>query len=318
MNYFAAVIGQMNIDFIFQGVETLPEPGEEVLASNFKICLGGGPMVIPYHLSRLGVPTRFGTFMGDDFESKMARDLLDSIKYENVEVLSSEANIPVVATSVLSTKYERSFICYNSNVDESSIDSKVLSKFFKGSKVAYFPKNMEIVKELVQDGCQLILDVAWDNEMKLSDFVERLKYVTYFTPNDKEAKKLCGESDILKCLDMLGEYIATPFIKLGMNGVIAKIDGQYIRVPGLDVFNSIDPTGAGDNFLAGLIYGIYLKMSFIDCLKIANIVGGLSTEVIGCYRSEISPELVMSYFDKYPEPNQVFTRAELDTLLARE
>ena len=41
MNYFAAVIGQMNIDFIFQGVETLPEPGEEVLASNFKICLGG-------------------------------------------------------------------------------------------------------------------------------------------------------------------------------------------------------------------------------------------------------------------------------------
>ena len=68
MNYFAAVIGQMNIDFIFQGVETLPEPGEEVLASNFKICLGGGPMVIPYHLSRLGVPTRFGTFMGDDFE----------------------------------------------------------------------------------------------------------------------------------------------------------------------------------------------------------------------------------------------------------
>jgi sugar/nucleoside kinase (ribokinase family) len=318
MKHYAAVIGQMNIDFIFQGVKALPNPGEEVFASGFKICLGGGPMVIPYHLTRLGVPTRFGTFMGTDFESKVARDLLLSLDYANVEILPVEAVHPVVATSVLSTKDERSFICYNSNVDESNVDSKVLLDFFEGSKVAYFPKNLEVAATLVATGCKLILDVSWVENMTLSDFFDRLKFVEYFTPNDKEIKKLCAEDDLLKCMDILEGHLANPIIKLGANGVLTKHNGEYLRVPALSHFESIDPTGAGDNFLAGLIFGLHEGLTFIDSLKMGNIVGGLATEVIGCYRSDLTREMVLSLFNQYPEVDVVKDSSQLDKLLIRE
>jgi sugar/nucleoside kinase (ribokinase family) len=299
-------------------VKALPNPGEEVFATGFKICLGGGPMVIPYHLTRLGVPTRFGTFMGADFESKVAQDLLTSLDYANIEILPVEAEHPVVATSVLSTKDERSFICYNSNVDESSVDSKVLLDFFAESKIAYFPKNLEVAAALAANGCKLILDVSWVENMTLASFFDRLKFVEYFTPNDKEIKKLCAESDLLKCLDILEEHLANPIIKLGVNGVLTKHNGEYLRVPALSQFESIDPTGAGDNFLAGLIFGLHEGLTFIDSLKMGNIVGGLATEVIGCYRSDLSRDMVLSLFADYPEVDVVKESKQLDKLLNRE
>lgn len=315
MNHFAAVIGQMNLDFIFRGVDVFPSPGEEVFSSDFKISLGGGPMVIPYHLDRLGVKTRFGTFMSDDFESKVAKDLLESINYENVEILPTSTDRPVVATSVLTSAEERSFICFNANADESKIDTDLLYRFFEGSKVAYFPKNLEVAEKLVANGCKLILDVSWDPNMTIASLAEKLKFVSLFTPNDKEVKQLCGEDNLLRCLDILSKYVEYPIIKLGRNGVLLKQGDHYLRVPALTQFKSIDPTGAGDNFLAGYILGIYLEYDIIDSLKLGNITGGLVTEVLGCYRVDISRELVMKYFQNYPAVDTIIDENHLRELL---
>ena len=318
MNHYAAVIGQVNVDVIFHEVAALPKPGEEVFAKDFKICLGGGPMVIPYHLTKLGVPARFGTFMGDDFESRIARELLESINYVGVEVLPHPATRPIVVTSVLSTATERSFICYNQNADESELDAELLLNFFKGSKAAYFPKNLEVAQALVADGCKLLLDVSWDPNLKLSELTEKLKLVTFFTPNDKEAKHLCGEEDLLRCLDLMSQYVQTPIIKLGRNGALVKVENQYYRIPGLSGITAIDPTGAGDNFLAGLIFGMYLELGIIDSIKIANILGGLATEVLGCYRSDLTRDKVMELFESYADIDVVNSSEQLDVLLRND
>jgi sugar/nucleoside kinase (ribokinase family) len=89
-------------------------------------------------------------------------------------------------------------------------------------------------------------------------------------------------------------------------------------VPALSHFESIDPTGAGDNFLAGLIFGLHEGLTFIDSLKMGNIVGGLATEVIGCYRSDLTREMVLSLFNQYPEVDVVKDSSQLDKLLIRE
>ncbi len=315
MNFFAAVIGQMNIDFIFHEVESLPLPGEEVFAQNFKISLGGGPMVIPYHLSKLGVPARFGTFVGDDFESKIARELMDDLGYEGVEYLPHPADRPIVVTSVQSTSTERSFICYNQDANESSLDIDVLMDFFAGCKVAYFPKNIAVAKKLADDGVKLIMDVSWKPELTLNDLKPSLEYVTYFTPNDKEVKHLCNEQDLLKCLDQLAELVPFPVIKLGRNGVLTKVANTYYRIPALSGVNPIDPTGAGDNFLVGLIYGISLDLDFVESLKLGNVLGGLAAEVLGCYRIDLTQEMVLSRLNDLPDVQIVETNEQLEVLL---
>lgn len=317
MNHFAAVIGQMNIDFIFHEVDSLPEPGEEVFSNNFKITLGGGPMVIPFHLNRLGVPTRFGTFVGDDFESEIAKNLLATLNYSNVEYFRHPNSRPIVVTSVLATATERSFICFNQNIDESVLDDATLLSFYRGSKVAYLPRKLEVARELAEQGCKLILDVAWDPKMTISDLAPKLELVTYFTPNDKEAKQICGESDLLRCLDLLGAYVETPIIKLGKNGSLVKSEGNYLLVPGLENLKSIDPTGAGDNFLVGLIFGMHQELDFVTSVRFGNVVGGLSTQLLGCYQPDLTREIIMSEFAKLPEPILVSNSTELNTLLNR-
>jgi len=79
MKPFASIFGQMNVDLIFHGIDTLPALGTEVFASDFAMCVGGGPIVIPYHLDKLGVPAKLGTILENDFESYIARELLTRI-----------------------------------------------------------------------------------------------------------------------------------------------------------------------------------------------------------------------------------------------
>ena len=318
MSYFASVIGQMNIDFIFHEVQALPNPGEEVFARDFKISLGGGPMVIPYHLKKLGVNARFGTFIGDDFESQIARELLEKLNYQDVEYLSHPAERPIVVTSVLSTSSERSFIGYNRNVDESVLDPDLLMDFYGDCKVAYFPKNIEVANRLVESGCQLIMDVAWNPNLKLSDMASELKLVTFFTPNDKEAKHLCDESDLLVCLDKISEYVKTPIIKLGRNGCLVKSEDSYYLVTALPAVSAIDPTGAGDNFLAGLMFGMYLNLDLLDVIKVGNIVGGLSVEVLGCYQSNLDRESVITALASFPSVIQITDAHQLNDILNQE
>ena len=49
-----------------------------------------------------------------------------------------------------------------------------------------------------------------------------------------------------------------------------------------------------------------------------NIVGGLATEVIGCYRRDLSRDMVLSLFADYPEVDVVKESKQLDKLLNRE
>ena len=85
MSKIVAVIGQMNVDLIYKDINRFPNEGEEVFATDFKIELGGGPMVIPIMLSRLGIPVKLGTYFGDDFQSRIASDLLNDIRFHYVE-----------------------------------------------------------------------------------------------------------------------------------------------------------------------------------------------------------------------------------------
>jgi sugar/nucleoside kinase (ribokinase family) len=310
MKPFASIFGQMNVDLIFHGIDALPELGTEVFASNFAMCVGGGPIVIPYHLEKLGVPAKLGTILESDFESHIARELLERINYKNISEFSVSAKNPVVFTSVLTSKEERSFISFNAKVDETTLSARQLLDFYEGSSVTIFPHNLDIAKELHSRGVKLILDSSWTDDISLDNYLEQLPYVKFFTPNSIEARSMCDEPDLLKCLDILEKYLEFPLIKMGFSGVITKIEGKYFHIPPVRTFNSIDTTGAGDNFVAGLMYGMWKEFDLLKTLKCANILGGLSTEVLGCFRCDLTEEMLIGELENHPEVHQVFDQNE--------
>lgn len=299
------VIGQMNVDFIYKDINRMPAVGEEIFAKDFKIQLGGGPMVIPIQLSKLGIPAKLGTFIGNDYQSRIAGDLINGIQFRNIEIIETSKEHPVVVTSVLTTTEERSFVCYNQGANELDAGSDRIYEFYNDCSICFCPLDINIAKKLKAAGKILVYDVGWHDDLSLRSISHFLDVVDYFTPNEKESEKLTGTKDTLKALDALAQYIKYPIIKLGSNGCACKIDNDYYHILPAMKMVTIDPTGAGDNFLTGLIYGLYHDKEILDCLKYANILGGLSTEVLGCYRDDISPEIIEHYFNNYPAVKKI-------------
>ena len=59
-----AVIDRVTIDCIFSGMAGFPGAGEELYTDRFSMTLGGGACVTPVRLGNMGVPVRYGTFLG--------------------------------------------------------------------------------------------------------------------------------------------------------------------------------------------------------------------------------------------------------------
>lgn len=157
--------------------------------------------------------------------------------------------------------------------------------FFKGADICFAPKNEAVLKKLHADGTVILYDSHWEEGQTLADYIPTLRYADFFTPNNKEAMALTETDSAEEALRVLSEYTKNPIVKVGKKGCIAEINGEIRYFPTIDV-NTVDTTGAGDNFLTGLCFGIYHKFPLEKCIRLANVAGALSTEASGCFAAE--------------------------------
>ncbi len=275
-------LAQLSLDFIFSGDMEFPRKGEEVSSDEFDIQLGGGTLSYPIVLNKLGIPCKIIAKKSDSFQFQMAKKLLEGTYNGEVEFV--EANYdPVMCTCVFSHSDDRSFITHNDKRSLEFEDEWVFDKL-KHNKVAFvFEENYRIIPRLKQLGVTIVFDTGWEEELSIEKLKDILSYVDYFTPNEVEAIKMTGASNVSEALSLLDKYVKTPIITLGERGAVAIIEGKEVYFePPRDVL-AVDATGAGDNFMSGLIYGIYTDMTVEDAIKFAVKTGSLSTMSLGVY-----------------------------------
>lgn len=275
-------IAQLSLDFLFGGVERLPGSGEEVLSSSFSIQLGGGTLVYPIVLSRLGEDCRLIVKKDDSLQSDWAYSLLKNAGIKEIEIVPADFD-PVMSTAVISQKHDRSFISYN-NPGAFSFDSEFLYERLRSSKVVFASEqNRELLPRLKEHGCITVFDVGWSDDLTLEKYRPVLQYVDYFTPNDKEAMKMTGTDSVSASLAVLQRFVKHPIVSCGKDGCMTMQDGRLLHVPAPKGIRTVDTTGAGDNFMAGLIYAVNRELPLAECLCFANCTGALSTTAMGCY-----------------------------------
>ncbi len=293
-------IAPLYTDLIYSGFDALPGPGEEVYTKAFDLQLGGGAAAIPVTLSRMGVPARLGTFLGDDAVSRLAVSLLKENGLRQYENLYRGAGRPVVISSVFSYGGDRSFLSFGDEITQADLTDAACYDFLKGAAIAFAPQGRpEVVKKLHTDGTILLYDIGWTPGMQLSDYADILQYVDYFTPNEKEARQLTGEEKLEDALRKLGEAVKTPVVKCGAAGCVALDAGEILQAPAIDLFQPVDFTGAGDNFMAGLLYGVYQGWPLVRCLQMGNVFGGYSTTQLGCYKAGLTLPQAMDFLRYY-------------------
>ena len=309
VNPFVAVYGHMHVDVLFD-IDAMPPLGSEVVANNLAVAIGGGPCVYPYHLAKLGVPSVLGTVLEDDLVSDMARNLLKELDYRNIREFSLGIENPVVITSVFTSPSSRSFVSYPA-VRQSPLDAEQLLNLIGNCSVTMNPHDAELSQELRRRGIRLIADSSVNRGLTMDQYEDVLPMVEFFTPSDFEATAICGEDDLLRCLDILGESLHHPIITMGARGLLVKSEGRYLHLPAIPGLQCVDTTGAGDNFVAGLMYGMYRDFDLLSTLMHANVFGGLSTEVYGCYRRDFSAELVSETLARHLEPREVTSVSDI-------
>src|SRR5690606_38056951 len=85
-----------------------------------------------------------------------------------------------------------------------------------------------------------------------------LPLVDIFLPNEEEAKRISGESDVVEAGKWLAQNCAAVIIKQGPKGstYFSAKEVQQFKIPAKLKQNLVisDTTGAGDNFDAGFLF----------------------------------------------------------------
>ncbi len=294
---FVAAFGKLNIDLLYSGMPRIPYEGEEIYSKDFRVCLGGGLPATMINCSRLGVPAKIGTFLGDDMFSEFAKTEL--IKSGTDYEIFESTNYPLNVTSAIITSTDRTFVSYGGTETYSDEMLEKIYNTLKGAKiVAMQEKLLPVYKQLKKEGTILVLDTGYSEDMSFRKHKDLIEIADYYTPNIDETEKLTGTRDYKKALRILGDYFEKPIVKLGKDGC-AGFDKDYFIIDNIDEFACVDATGAGDAFLSGFIYGLYNDFDFRKCILAGNITGGKCVTGAGCLTEYITKDEIKDYLEKY-------------------
>ena len=121
-----------------------------------------------------------------------------------------------------------------------------------------------------------------------SDLRAFLDKATWLAVNDYEAQ-LVQERTGLSPHEMT-ELVDAVIITRGAKGSRIYTKGREIEIPPAQVAVAADPTGCGDAFRAGLLYGIMNGKDWETTGRIASLMGAIKIERHGTQNHSVSPE----------------------------
>ena len=225
--------------------------------------------------------------------SNLCRRLLDQRGFSSYDEFAQDNPDPVVVTSVFSWEHDRGFLAHNEGVYESILDPETVYGFLRDAKVVFAPVGQpEVTRRLHEEGVKVVYDSGWSDDLSIDGIKAFLPYIDVYTPNDKEARKLAGTDDLEEAVRFLAGYTPHPVVTLGKGGCAYWHDGSIRYVSAIDEFRAVDTTGAGDNFLTGIIYGLLTEEPLDRCVRLGNIFAGKSTTAVGCFGAAVTPALI--------------------------
>ena len=106
-----------------------------------------------------------------------------------------------------------------------------------------------------------------------ADLEAFIELADYCTVNDYEAKLLTERTG--RTLPELATKVRALVVTLGGEGSQIYVDGECITIPSVKPSALVDPTGCGDAYRAGLLYGIQAKWDWAKTGRLASLMGSL-------------------------------------------
>jgi len=108
------------------------------------------------------------------------------------------------------------------------------------------------------------------------ELLELLDLATYATFNDYESELMQERTGL--SLEQIAERVEALIVTMGGNGSKIFTEGQCIEIPSAKAKELADPTGCGDAYRAGLLYGLMNEMDWETTGRIASLLGSIKIE----------------------------------------
>lgn len=129
---------------------------------------------------------------------------------------------------------------------------------------------------------------------ELLNFVRQADYVTV---NDYEAKLFQDKTG--KTIEELSKLTRAFIVTLGAQGSIIYADGKEMRIPTPTATKLLDPTGCGDAYRAGLLYGIQKGWDWDTTGRLASLLGSLKIASRGGQNHKQTREEIVVLFQQH-------------------
>lgn len=127
---------------------------------------------------------------------------------------------------------------------------------------------------------------------ELKRFVEQASWVAV---NDYEGQLLQERTGW--SAEQIGDRVEAFVVTRGGAGSTIYTDGRQIDIPAVEPERIVDPTGCGDAYRAGLLFGITRAMPWEDAGRLASLIGSIKIADRGTQNHAFSPQSIAAKFE---------------------
>jgi sugar/nucleoside kinase (ribokinase family) len=255
------------LDLTMVGLDALPGPGEERMATDFLRSPGGGA-ITAVGAARLGLSSALVSPVGDDAVGILLRSLLadDGVRWSGRLVERS----PV--TVIMPSGGDRAMATFDPG---EGVTAQELAAVEPRAVVLSIPR-----LPLAPAGARVYVSIGDVDARALAgnELPAALSGARALMVNAREAELLTGLRDPEAAAAALAERAPVAIVTLGPAGALAAGVEGTARVPGVAV-EAVDTTGAGDLFAAAYVWADHWGVPLLERLRWAVLYASLSVRV---------------------------------------
>ncbi|QOJ23063.1 MAG: carbohydrate kinase family protein [Gammaproteobacteria bacterium] len=256
---------------------------------------GGCAGNIAYNLKMLGGEPVMMATVGDDYAPYAARFKQLDLTQEHVQHVPETFTAQAFITTDLADNQITAF--HPGAMNFSHLNSVKESRDIRLGIIAPDGRDgmMQHAREFHEAGIPFVFDPGqglpmYDGE-ELLDFIDKADYIAV---NDYEGEMLQDRTG--RNLESLANHAKALIVTLGAQGSIIHAGGKKYEIPCVKPQTIVDPTGCGDAYRAGLLYGIVNNFDWQAAGQLGSLMGSLKIAQRGGQNHQFSRDEIGQYY----------------------
>ena len=256
---------------------------------------GGCAANIGYNLKMLGGEPLVMASVGDDIGPYLERLASQGLSDSHLKKIAGQFTAQAFITTDLDNNQ---IIAFHPGAMNFSHENRIDASL--GAKLAIIAPDgkdgmLQHARECAASGIPFVFDPGQGLPMFSGEELEEfVKLADYVAVNDYEGKML--EEKTGSSLEAMARSVKALILTLGSQGSVIFANGQRHEIPVVKAKAILDPTGCGDAYRAGLLYGIARGWDWPSTGRLGALMGSIKIEHRGAQNHHSTSQEITERF----------------------